>query len=96
MHKLNEHVEVKDVELLTDIYTELLDRFLSALTRDKMSALVSDVTKAIFGIWLIVKNQQGLINFLIYRLRVLAFFCRRYLSFTSEYNYHGAWHISCW
>ena len=27
MHKLNEHVEVKDVELLTDIYTELLDRF---------------------------------------------------------------------
>ena len=36
MHKLNEHVEVKDVELLTDIYTELLDRFLSALTRDKM------------------------------------------------------------
>mgnify|MGYP001266929210 FL=1 len=27
MHKLNEHVEVKDVELLTDIYTGLLDRF---------------------------------------------------------------------
>ena len=29
------------------------------LTRDKMSALVSDVTKAIFGIWLIAKNQPG-------------------------------------
>ena len=27
MHKINEHVEIKDVELLTDIYTELLDRF---------------------------------------------------------------------
>ena len=27
MHKINEHVETKDVELLTDIYTELLDRF---------------------------------------------------------------------
>ena len=32
---------------------------MSALTRDKMSALVSDVTKAIFGIWLIAKNQPG-------------------------------------
>jgi len=27
MHKINEHVEIKDVELLTDIYTGLLDRF---------------------------------------------------------------------